>query len=184
MKTVFSKINRKTLIIAILCLCVVACTVGGVFAFLTDNTNTLSNEFVPANVTCIVEEKFDNGVKENVTVRNTGNINAYIRAAVVVTFVAEDGKVFSAMPKENVDYAITWGESDWQKSSDGYWYYKKSIAPESSTASLIKTASAISAPDGYKLNIQIFASAIQSTPATAVEEAWGVTISNGELIPN
>lgn len=184
MNKVFLNMNRKNAIIAILCLCVVASTVGVVFTFLTDSTNTISNEFVPANVSCVVEEDFENGLKENVRVRNTGNVDAYIRAAVVVTFVSEEDKVLANAPKENVDYTVTWGDSNWIKGADGYWYYTKVVKPESLTDSLIKSASAISAPDGYRLNMQIIASAIQSVPETAVKEAWGVTISNGELAPD
>ena len=180
----FLKFKRKTVIIAILCLCIIIGTVGGVFAYLIAKTDTLSNEFIPAKVTCSVEENFKNGIKENVQIRNTGNINAYIRAAVVVTFVSDDGKVLATTPKENEDYTITWGNSDWHKGADEYWYYDKAVAPEEMTSSLIKTASEIFVPNGYKLNIQIFATAIQSEPETAVEEAWNVTVSNGLLIPD
>lgn len=180
----FFKIHRKAAIVAMLCLCAALCIVGGSFAYLIANTDTLSNEFVPATVSCVVEEVFENGVKENVRVRNTGNIDAYIRAAVVVTFVSEDGRVLATPPKEDVDYTVTWGASGWQKGTDGYWYHKKAVAPEALTAPLIETASAISAPDGYRLNIQIIVSAIQSFPEASVKEAWGVNLSNGELVPH
>ena len=49
---------------------------------------------------------------------------------------------------------------------------------------LIDSAVAVSAPAGYRLNIQILATAIQSAPDDAVQEAWGITPVNGELIPN
>ena len=164
--------NRKlTLFVALLCLCLVAGAVTGAVAFLTDKTDSLSNEFTPAKVTCAVEENFDNGIKENVTVKNTGNIDSYIRASVVATFVSDDGKVFANAPKEGTDYTVDWGTDGWQKGSDGFWYYTKAVAV------------AAAAPDGYSLNLQIFATAFQSPPAKAVEEAWDVTVENGNLIP-
>ena len=177
----FFKQNRKTMLIAALCLCMAVCAVGGVIAYLTTETDPISNEFVPAKVTCAVEESFEDGVKENVCVRNTGNVDAYLRAAVVVTFVSDDGKVFSTAPVEGVNYTVTWGDADWQKGTDGYWYHQTAVSPDTLTAPLIKTAKVVSAPVGYRLHIQIVASAIQSAPDAAVKEAWGVTPDNGTL---
>jgi len=176
--------NRKlTVFVVLLCLCLVAGAVTGAVAFLTDKTDSLSNEFTPAKVTCAVEERFDNGIKENVTVKNTGNIDSYIRAAVVATFVSDDGKVFATAPKEGTDYTVDWGTDGWQKGSDGFWYYTKAVAPDAATSALIERAVAVAEPDGYSLNLQIFATAFQASPAKAVEEAWDVTVENGNLIP-
>lgn len=180
----YFKRNKKAALILTLCLCVVSCAVGGVFAYLSTLSGTVSNELTPASVTCAVEESFANGVKENVRVRNTGNIDAYIRAAVVVSFVADDGKVLATAPREGTDYKVSWNTADWQKGSDGYWYHKKAVAPEALTATLIKTATAVSVPDGYRLNVQIVAAAIQSAPESTVKEVWNVTLSGGELIPD
>lgn len=176
--------QRRFIMLAIACICIATCTAGGAFAYLTAGTDPLSNQFVPAKVTCAVEEVFENGVKEDVRVRNTGNIHAYIRAAVVATFVAEDGKVLATAPKETVDYTVKWGTSGWVKGSDGYWYYTQAVAPDGLTAKLIESATAISVPDGYRLHLQIIATAIQSAPEQAVVEAWGVTLTDGTLVPN
>ena len=174
--------SLKNFIIVCVCLCVIALTVGGVYAYLTAKTDPLSNEFVPAKVSCLIEENFTDGVKSDVKVRNTGNIDAYIRATVVVTFVSDDGKVLATTPKEGVDYTVTWGTEGWIKRADGYWYYTKPVSPEKTTSLLIQSAQAISAPTGYSLNIRIIASGIQSEPDLAVHEAWGVTVTNGEIV--
>lgn len=179
-----NKHSRKWIVAALLCLCIVACTLGGVNAYLTSRTEPVVNEFVPAKVSCIVEETFENGVKTDVRVRNTGNIDAYIRAAVIINFVSDDGKVLATAPQEGVDYILIWDAYGWTKGSDGYWYYKNAVAPGELTSMLIESAAAVSAPDGYRLNIQIAATAIQSAPDTAVQEAWGITPVNGELLPN
>ena len=178
------KKSTKIVLITAACLLLAACTVGGVYAYLMANTDTLSNEFVPAKVTCSVEESFVGGVKSDVKVRNTGNIDAYIRATVVATFVSDDGKVLATAPEENVEYAITWGTTGWSRGTDGYWYHVKPVRPNETTALLIETASVSSAPEGYRLHIQILATAVQSAPSAAVQEAWGVSISNGEIVPN
>ena len=170
-------------VIAVLFLCIIAGTVGGVYAYLTAKTDPISNEFVPAKVSCLVEEDFAEGVKSNVKVRNTGNIDAYIRAVVVATFVSEDGKVLATAPKESVDYFIQWGTDGWTQGQDGYWYHTKPVKPEETTVTLIESAYELSVPDGYRLHLQILATGVQSDPAIAVQEAWGVGVNNGELLP-
>ena len=157
---------------------------GGVVAYLSSRTEPVINEFVPAKVSCEVEETFESGVKSEVAIRNTGNIDAYIRACVVVNFISADGKILATAPQENTDYMILWNSHGWIKGADGYWYHQKAVAPDNTTTVLIESASVISAPEGYRLDIQIVASAIQSEPHSAVQEAWGITPVNGELIPN
>lgn len=90
----------------------------------------------------------------------------------------------STAPVEGVDYTVDWSDSSWIKGTDGYWYYAQAVAPDALTAVLTDTATAVSAPDGYRLHLQILATAIQAQPANAVQEAWGVTLSNGTLTPH
>ena len=180
----FRKVNMKTAVVVALCVVLTVCTVGGVWAYLTAKTNTLTNTFEPAKVTCSIEETFSNGIKKNVAVRNTGNVDAYIRAYAVATFQSGDGKVLATAPVEGVDYTVTWTNNGWNKGTDGFWYYSSAVAPNALTPNLIDTATVISTPDGYSLNIQIIATAIQSNPENAVFESWGITPTNGKLFPN
>ena len=172
-----------TAVLIALCIAIVG-SVGGVWAYLSAKTDTIDNEFLPAYVACRVEETFSGGVKSNVTIRNTGNVDAYIRAAVVATFVDDNNKVYAVSPKEGVDYNVFWATDGWTLGSDGFWYHADSVAPNALTSVLIHTAQQLSAPDGFSLNIQIVATAIQSTPESAVSSAWGITPANGKLIPN
>lgn len=184
MKAELKKFNKRVVTIVVLCLCILLCAVGGVFAYLTDKTDPLENTFVPTKVTCLVDETFEGGVKSNVKVRNTGDVNAYIRAAVIATFVSNDGKVYSKAPIEGVDYTIVWSNDKWQKGSDGFWYYSDSVKPSAFTANLIETATENVTPEGYNLNLQIIATAIQSDPDAAVQSAWGITPISGKIKPN
>lgn len=183
MKANSGKRKKIAMLIAVVGLSIALCATG-VYAYLSAKTDPVTNEFVPAKVSCVVKETFQDGVKSNVTVQNTGNIDAYIRAAVVVSFVSDDGSVLATAPKEDADYIISWGSAGWEKGADGYWYYKKPVVPEETTPMLIDTAVGISAPSGYRLHIQIVASAVQSAPDTAVQEAWGVSVINGEIVLN
>lgn len=173
----------KTAAIIAACACLVLGTVGGVWAYLSAQTEPVTNNFVPARVSCSVEETFREGIKSDVKIRNTGNVDAYVRAVVVATFVSDDGKVLATAPQEGVDYTVTWASVGWLKGSDGFWYYDYAIAPDAVTTNLIEKASAISVPDGYRLNLQIIATAVQSDPERAVTDAWGITPTGGKLIP-
>lgn len=177
-------LNKKAILVACVCLLLAIGSVGGVYALLTAQTAPVANEFVPAKVSCSVEEEFSEGVKSNVTVRNTGNVDAYIRATVIATFVSDDGHVLATAPVEDVDYRVLWGENGWLKSRDGFWYYAKPVAAGEVTAPLIDMAYEVTVPLGYRLHIQILATAIQSAPDRAVQEAWGVGVTNGELVSN
>lgn len=177
------KKKGKTVLLVALCLLLLLGSAGGVWAYLSAKTNTLSNRFEPAKVTCRVEESFLAGVKSDVAVRNTGNVKAYIRAAVIATFVDEEGKVLAVSPKEGEDYTVTWGEGEWTRGADGYWYFASPVSPDELTGKLIQTATAASAPEGYRLNLQILATAIQAEPAEAVEQAWGFAPTGDKLLP-
>ena len=179
-----NKSYRNALVAVAACLCILACSVGSVWAYLTDRTEPVPNEFTPARVTCAVEETFTGTVKSDVKIRNTGNVDAYIRATAIATFVAEDGKVLATAPVEGVDYTLKWATMGWNKGSDGFWYHAAPVAPNQLTANLIESATSITAPEGFRLNVQIVATAIQSNPAAAVTEAWGITPIGGQLFPN
>ena len=183
MASFFGKLNKRNLLIIALTVAVLLATVGGVWGYLYSSPDPITNEFTPSFVTCEVEEVFENGVKQNVAIRNTGNVDAFVRAAVIVTFQDADGKVLATAPKEGTDYTVRWAKNGWQKGMDGFWYHGAAVKPNELTANLIETATAITAPDGFSLNIQIIATAIQSNPTKAVQEAWSVTVVDGEMIP-
>ena len=175
---------KKRTIIIVACLIILSLGVGITVAYIVANTNSVKNQFIPAEVTCEVEEEFQNGLKTDVVVRNTGNVNAYIRATVVVNWMSADGKIHSSKPVENTDYTIRFADVGWIKGDDGFWYHTQIVSPKDVTTELIKNAQYVSgAPDGYTLGVNIIATAIQAEPDTAVKEAWSVDVQNGVLIP-
>lgn len=146
--------------------------VGGTWAFLVAQSESVQNNFTYAHVRCTIDEKFENGVKSDVKIQNTGDIPAYIRARIVVTWKDANGKV-SAVPVKNTDYTIAFNETDWTQQGD-YWYCKTAVNPNGFTPKLITECKKTgTAPDGYDLSVEIMADAIQREPANAVKEAWG-----------
>ena len=170
----------------VLLLSVVALLVGAVtatYAYLKSQTTTVTNEFVPVKVTCQVEETFDGNVKKDVCVRNTGDINAFLRATLIINWVDADGNVLSTAPVEGADYTITWGSTAWQQGADGFWYYTKAVAPNGTTANLINSLMSHTTLNGYRLQVQILATAIQADPPKAALTAWGATVNGQTLTP-
>lgn len=177
------RMSRTALVLAAVVL-VLGAAIGGTVAWLATNTPGLTNTFTPGEVKCTVEETFANGVKSDVKIENTGNTDAYIRAKVVVTWKDKDGNVYGgAVPAEGTDYTITYSTSGWTQVGD-YRYCTQPVAPDASnnlTPVLISSASPVDgkAPEGYALSIEILAEAIQSSPASAVQEAWGFVPGSG-----
>lgn len=170
------KLNLKFILLLssfVLAVCVI---VGGSIAFLVDDTSSVINTFTPTQVNTYVEETITNGVKTDVRIQNTGSTDAYIRAAVIVTWKNEAGKVYGQLPVEGEgkDYVIDWAFDDmsdptgWVLGSDGYYYFLNPVVSSALTDSLIKKAEALTksflGSDGetYYLSIEIIASAIQA----------------------
>lgn len=179
--------NHKPTLLLLTLVLILGAMVGTTLAYLFTNTDGLVNTFTPANVTVDIDEPgWEDGgkVKNNVTVKNTGDVEAYIRAAVVVTWQDADGNVYPTAPVEVTDYTVSWTMDGWVKYG-GFYYYTSPVAPSKSTGVLLtdcKVKDGATPPDGYHLSVEILASAIQSQPATAVQEAWDVTVdSNGNL---
>ena len=147
--------------------------VGTTVAFLVARTEPIKSTFEYAKVSCEVT-----GSKENVQIKNTGNTAAYIRATYVVTWRDMSGNVVPSVP-EGYSYSLTENPDDkWKKIGD-YFYYPTPVESKNSTLGSLLTCT-VTHPDNpeYVLNVEILASTIQSTPANAVTEAWGVTPSS------
>lgn len=155
--------KASALTIAIILILVMA--IGGTVAFLVTHTDQIVNTFQPTDVTCEINEKFndDNTVKTSAVVENTGKIPAYIRVAVVANTVDDEGNITGA-----ADVSNKLASSDWTNVGD-YYYYNGVVQPNETTENLLA--------EGIDLNgiqVTILASAIQAEPDSAVAQAWGV----------
>ena len=171
------RLNRAAvLIMAVLLL--LGAAVGTTVAFLIDKTEPVTNTFTYAKVSCEVTEEFKNNTKEHVQVKNTGTTDAYIRATYVVNWVDAQGNIAASDPA-GYSYTLTENpNSRWTKGEDGFFYYTSPVAPGDSTEGSLLTCT-VTSPENpeYTLSVEILAEAIQSTPDKAVQEAWGVSIS-------
>ena len=87
------------------------------------------------------------------------------------------------------DYSISYNEDDWFL-EDGFWYCVSPITSGTSPV-LIKECTPVSGrtPEGYSLSVEILAQTVQALGSTdgtdipAAQNAWGVTVSEGKLVP-
>ena len=155
-----------------------ALAVGGTIAWLTDKDRPLVNTFDPSKVTCEVQEKFDGKVKSDVNVKNTGDIDAFIRVKLVTYRTNDAGQHIggtAALPQFTL--GANWVEYN------GYYYYTLPVAPgdkpaTKGTDSMTLTENYDDADGGHQ-SIDVMAEAIQSVPEAAVKAAWGTGFSIG-----
>lgn len=177
---------NKLAILFIAVVMLIGAVVGSTVAFLVTKTAPVENKFTYASVSCTVSESFNGTTKEKVQIQNTGTTDAYIRATYVVNWLNKDGSI-APVPQGTIPNGYTLSISEnpdnaWTKGTDGYFYYLTPVAPGGLTdGSLVNCT--VTYPQGvepeYILSVEILATAVQSTPAKAVQEAWGVTPVSG-----
>lgn len=185
--------KRKKLRLFLLAGLVALLGAGGTVAYLAATPDHVVNTFTPGEVSCaVIEDISDGATKKNVKIENTGNIDAYIRAAVVANWVDADGNVYGkAVPAAGTDYTITCNTTEWTKGLDGYYYCKSPVScDEDNNDSPVLINSCVKGsttpPTGYDLQVTILAEAIQADGETsddtpAVTDAWGVAVVDGKL---
>lgn len=174
------RFNRRAGMLILSFLLIAAAAIGGTMAWLNDETAPLVNTFIPSTVDTEITEEFDGYEKKDVNVTNTGDTEAYIRVKLVTYRVDDEGHHIGGtaeIPK------FTPGES-WVE-YNGHYYYTLPVEPDKSPAAALIDSIELTAygdADGGRQVIEVMAEAIQSQPAAAVGEAWGVSIAPGSVM--
>ena len=177
---------NKLAILFIAVVMLIGAVVGSTVAFLVTETAPVENKFSYAKLSTEITEDLTGTTKSNVQVKNTGTISAYIRAAVVANWIDADGRNIVASVPEGYSYDLTCSSGSWAQGNDGFFYYLLSVAPGASTEGNLLTCT-VTCPETpeYTLSVEVLAEAIQSTPASAVNEAWNVAVDgDGKLSVN
>ena len=197
-KTAAHAKRKATLLVSLVLILTMG--IGATLAFLVDSTDDVENVFEPGRVPPTVVEEFDGDVKNNVAVKNNGNVDAFIRVAVVANWVEvevdEDGdpvlvdgkyvptgNIAPVVPVKDTDYEWTTPEDTKWFYKDGYYYYSEAVASGENTENLFtncKLEEGVTPPEGYQLSIEILAQTIHaegmdSEGKRPVEEQWKVT---------
>ena len=175
---------NRTAVLLIAIILLISTAVGSTVAFLATKSEPVENSFEYANVSCKVTQNCDTD-GSIVQVKNTGTISAYIRAAVVANWIDVDGNIAASVP-EGYSYDLTCSSGSWAQGKDGFFYYLLPVAPGASTEGNLLTCT-VACPETpkYTLSVEVLAEAIQSTPASAVNEAWSAAVDgDGKLSVN
>lgn len=162
----------RTAVLLIAVLLLISTAVGSTAAFLVTKTRPVVEDFAYAQVSC--------QVTDTMGVKNTGTAQAYIRASYAVNWRDGEG-IIAAVTPDGYSCDLDENQGAWVDGGDGYFYYPDPVDPGGETPSLLTCS--VSCPENpkYTLSVEVVAEAIQSTPAGAAEDAWGVTVSNGVL---
>ena len=167
--------GKKAVAFLVLTVALSVAIVGTTLAYIITQTDILQNIFEPAKV--------DIEINGN-DIENKSDVDVYIRAAVVVNWVDEDGVILSTMPVAGTDYTLSTA-TGWTQGSDGFYYYLSKVPPTTESITLLNGVTQNKTKDGYTLRVQVLSSAIQAEPAEAVTHSWtcvtGVD-ANGDLI--
>ena len=167
-------------------------------SYMLRRSPTMVNQFDPANVSCKVEETFDKVKREktSIAVKNTSNIDAYIRLKIITYWEDSKGTVVARASKP-INFALG---ADWIADPNelNMYYYALPVKPGESTGELLGTvdgkkekivldvvtkdvtdqASGVTITYTYYQVVEIMAEAIQSVPDKAVEDSWKVVVDD------
>lgn len=163
----------RTAVLLIAVLLLITTAVGSTAAFLVTKTEPVEESFAYAQVSC--------QVTDTLAVQNTGTAKAYIRASYAVNWLDVNGNIVAAVPEDYSCDLVKDPQGAWVEGGDGYFYYPDPVDPGGETPSLLTCSVFYPENPKYTLSVEVVAEAIQSNPAEAAEEAWGVRVGDGML---
>ena len=167
------KFSKKTIALVVSIALLICVGVGSTLAYLMTATEPVENTFTTSQVSTYVTENNSGETKKNVQIQNTGDIEANIRANIVVTWQNANGEILAQAPVADVDYKVEIGDK-WEL-VNGFYVYKDAVAPDGFTDDLIVTCKPLKAApaDGYYLCVEIIASGIQGKGISGTHP-WGI----------
>ena len=153
---------------------------GATLAYLITHTDPVPNRFTPAHVPATSRRTLTARPRRTSTSPTPVTLTPYLRVKLVTYRVNDDGQHIggtAAIP------AFTPGDG-WVAYGD-YYYYTYPVAPgqqpETPLIDSLTLTGSYSDADGGKQALEIMAEAIQSAPEEAAGQAWGVTITPGQV---
>lgn len=178
-----NKRNQKLGKLALSLIIILTFVVGGTLMFLTTQSQSVVNTFTASKVASEIEEVFENNIKTEIKVKNTGNIPAYIRVKLVTYRVDGDKPIAGEATIPEFELGDNWLKA---KDQDHVYYYKIPVPGDRETENLIKNVSEIALKEytdayGGKQVIEVLAEAIQADGQDGkgnkpVTLAWNVKV--------
>ena len=169
----------------------IAAAVGLTLAFMFKKAEK-TNRFIPAEVSCAVREKLDNnevagtaavgGEKADIRVENTGNVREFLRLKMVSYYVDANGDIVGTVSSQYPTLSL---KNGWIAGANRTYYYPYPVEPGSLTGILCEPFSLgqTQFENGtmvYQV-MEVIAEAVQAEPISAVQETWGVTVTNNTI---
>lgn len=173
--------NNKKYAAAILCIILILAVGGaGVVAYMFRETDETDDTVPTARVSCDVSETLAGNAKSEITVKNTGNIEAYIRVRLVAYWTDEQGnRAYRTASVPSFDYDASAWLADAENDT---YYYRTRVAAGTSTENLLGSQIVLARDGEYFLTVEVFAEAIQAAPSDAAASAWSLEIdSSGKI---
>lgn len=176
--------KRRIWIVAVALVAALALAGGITYAYLMAVSTPVVNTFKPAEVNLEVLESFQNNVKTDVNVKNTGTSSVYVRINLISYRVNEAGDHIGGQAPIP---AFTAG-TGWLRVGDTDTYiFAQPVAAGKSPAQKLISGEGIKLveyddADGGRQVVEVVADAIQSSPADAVKQAWNVNVSDAGVI--
>ena len=173
--------NKAILILALILLLGLA--IGGTVALLIDTTDDVANTFTPAKVEIAIEEKgYDGITKSSIVIQNPktdDKVPCYVRVALVTNWVIAEGENARQICTNGHSTDVTFTPGDgWTKGGDGFYYYANPVPVGGKTSNLLGSDEIVlsQAQDGCKMQVEVVASAIQSTLGDTAQAAWAEAV--------
>lgn len=151
-------------------------TVGGTVAYLVTATGPVENVFTPPTYKTDIEETIEGNQKTSIIVRNNGQVDVYVRVAIVGYYV-DDATGNIVAPWDGSQVSCNDG---WTKGNDGFYYHNGIVQPGQPTKELLKnpiSADTTTHP-GAHLVITVMHQSIQAeglpSNVTSAQEAFAL----------
>ena len=151
-------------------------TVGGTVAYLVTATGPVENVFIPAEYDTEIDEKFEGTAKSEITVINKGQVNVYVRVAIVGYYVDDTtGKIVASWDGSQVSC-----NDGWTEGADGFYYYNGIVPPGQPTSNLLKNPISVDTEShsGAHLVVTVMHQSIQAeglpSTVTSAQEAFAL----------
>mgnify|MGYP005933539303 CR=1 FL=1 len=153
---------------AIAIILVVVMTIGGTVAWLVAQTKPIINTFSPVSSGIEIEENTEQNYKTDIMVKNTGEVDVYVRVSLVANYFDENDNITAGAKVP--DFKLN--TDNWFLGKDGYYYYKTPLPVGEVTNDLLASDSKMKLEE--KMQVTVLAQSVQAIPTNVVTEAWKV----------
>lgn len=166
-------LNRKVISLTTTVLLIMLAVAGTTFAYYSDATASVSNSVTVGSIETEIVEQVDSVGNKNVTIKNVGKSECYIRARITKS------------PENAPVEIVGLNGTDWILGADGFYYYQQKvspIAPGNLTTPLFTGYQITNADNFVPFEITIYQEAVQAAVydednnqhVYTVNEAWEV----------